>query len=46
MKMEHDVFYTLHDFFLHVESMTYIILALALASILGFWFFLNGRNED
>ena len=44
--MEHNVFYTLHDFFLYTESITYVIMAASLAGIVGFWCFLNGRNED
>ncbi len=42
--MEHNVFYTLQDYLLHVESVTYLILGASLASLLGFWFFLTGRD--
>ena len=39
------VFHTLHDFMLHTESITYIILAGILISLLLFWRFLTGRDS-
>jgi len=41
-----NTFYTLHDFLLHSESITYILMLLSLLGILGFWFFLTARDED
>lgn len=37
---------TLQEFMLHTESITYIIMAISLFAILGFWFFLTGRETD
>lgn len=42
--MEH-TFYTLQEFMLHTESVTYIILAIVLLGILGFWLFLTEYDE-
>ncbi|MFO7558133.1 MAG: hypothetical protein R6X10_04835 [Desulfobacterales bacterium] len=39
-------FYTLHDFLLYSESITYILMLLSLLGILGFWVFLTARDED
>jgi len=41
--MDH-VYYTLHDFMLHTEGITYIILGGILISFLLFWRFLTGRD--
>jgi hypothetical protein len=41
-----DIFFTLHDFLLHTESVTYILMLLSLLGILGFWLFLTARDED
>jgi len=41
-----DAFFTLHDFLLHTESITYILMLLSLLGILGFWLFLTPRDED
>ena len=38
--------YTLQDYMLHTESITYILIVLALIGITGFWIFLSGRDED
>jgi hypothetical protein len=38
--------YTLHDFMLHAESITYLLIVAALIGITGFWFFLTGRDQD
>ncbi|MDJ0829522.1 MAG: hypothetical protein QNI92_06710 [Desulfobacterales bacterium] len=40
------VFYTLHDFFEHTKSITYILIVLALIGIGGFWTFLSGRDDE
>ena len=39
-------FVTLHDFMLHTESITYILIVAALIGITGFWVFLSGSDED
>jgi hypothetical protein len=41
-----ETIHTLQEFMLHTESVTYIIMAVSLLAILGFWFFLNGRDPD
>ena len=38
--------YTLQDFMLRTESITYILIVLALIGITGFWVFLSDRDED
>ncbi len=40
------MFYTLHDFMLHAESVTYIIMGISLFSILGFYLFLTERDDE
>ncbi len=40
-----NTFYTLQDFMLHTETVTYIILAAALVGILGFWLFLTEYDD-
>ncbi len=41
-----DTLFTLQEFMLHTENVTYIILGLSLFAVLGFWLFLTGRDED
>ncbi len=41
-----DAIYTLQDFMLHTESITYIIMGISLFAVLGFWLFLTGLDED
>jgi len=41
-----ETFYTLHNFLLHTESITYILMLASLLGILGFWIFLTARDED
>lgn len=41
-----NTFFTLHQFLLHTESFTYILLACALVGITVFWMFLTGREDD
>lgn len=41
-----DTIHTLHEFMLHSKTMTYIVMALVLLAITGFWFFLSGRDDD
>lgn len=38
-------FHTLHEFMLHTEGVTYIIIVAALLGIVGFWRFLNGNDR-
>ncbi len=40
------VFYTLHDFFLHTESITYLLVVPALLGITLFWLILAGKDEE
>jgi hypothetical protein len=40
------IIYTLHDFLLRTESITYFLMLVSLLSILGFWLYLSGRDED
>lgn len=37
---------TLHEFMLRTESITYILVILALIGITGFWVFLSGQDDD
>ena len=39
-------FYTIHEFMLHSENITYIIMGISLLAILGFISFLTGRDDD
>ncbi len=41
-----DTLYTLQDFMLHTESITYIIMGISLICVVGFWLFLTGTEED
>ena len=38
--------YTLQEYMLHTESVTYIIMGLSLICIVGFWLFLTQMDED
>lgn len=38
--------YTLQDFMLKTESITYIIMGLSLIGVLAFWLFLTENDED
>jgi hypothetical protein len=40
------IFYTLHDFMVHTKNISYILMAVALIGLAGFWSFLVGRDED
>jgi hypothetical protein len=40
------IFYTLQDFMTYTKGVTYIIMAAALISMVGFWLFLSGRDRD
>lgn len=41
-----ETYRTLHEFLLHTESLTYILMGVSLPVILWFWIFLNGRDEE
>mgnify|MGYP006293731793 CR=1 FL=1 len=41
-----ETFFTYYDFMLNTETTIYILLAGVLVFMLGFWFFLNGRDEE
>lgn len=41
-----NIFYTLHDFMFHTESITYILIVLALIGFPLFWRFLTERDGD
>jgi hypothetical protein len=41
-----DIIYTLQDFMLHTESVTYIIMGISLIGVAGFWLFLNQTDKD
>jgi hypothetical protein len=40
------IYYTLHDFMAHTKNISYILLALSLIGLAGFWCFLVGEDED
>jgi len=39
------VFYTLHDFMIHTESITYLLIVPALLGITVFWRLLAGKDD-
>ncbi len=39
------VFYTLHDFMVYSEGVTYLLMSGILVFLLLFWLFLSGRDE-
>ena len=41
-----DTIYTLQEFMLRTESITYIIMGLSLIGVIGFWLFLTENDED
>jgi hypothetical protein len=41
-----DGIHTLQEFMLHTESITYLLILVALVSITAFWLFLSGRQDD
>ncbi len=38
--------YTLQEFMLHTENITYVLIVAALLGITGFWLFLTERDDD
>jgi len=43
--MDH-LFHTLHDFMLHTESITYLLIVPALLAITLFWCFLAAKDDE
>jgi hypothetical protein len=41
-----DFFYTLQEFMTFTKGVTYILMVAALLSVVGFWRFLSGNDED
>jgi len=41
-----NVIYTLHDFMLRTESLTYIMVVVALCGFIFFWRFLSERDDS
>ena len=39
------IFYSLHDFYLHSKSVTYIFMGIGIFCLLGWWVFLTGRDR-
>lgn len=40
------IFYTLHEFMVHTKNISYILMAVTLIALAGFWSYLVGRDED
>ncbi|WP_373498339.1 sulfate respiration complex protein HmcD [Desulfococcus sp.] len=41
-----NIYFTLQDFMTHTKGVVYIIMVLALISIMAFWRFLTDRDDD
>ncbi len=41
-----NIIHTLHDFMLRTESITYILIVVALCGFIFFWRFLSERDDD
>jgi len=41
-----ETIYTLQEFMLHTENISYIIMGLSLICIVGFWLFLTQTDDD
>lgn len=41
-----EIYHTLHEYLLHTESITYLIIVVWLIGIIGFVRFLTERDED
>lgn len=41
-----NTFYSFQDLFQSSSAVTYILMGLVFAGLLGFWRFLTGRDED
>jgi Tfp pilus assembly protein PilO len=41
-----NTFYSLQEFMLHTKGVVYILMGVMILGILGFWLYLNGRDED
>jgi hypothetical protein len=46
MQFMEGAIYTLQEFMLYTETITYLLIVAALIAITGFWLFLTGRDED
>ena len=40
------IFYTLYDFLAYTKGVLYVLVVICLLSVVGFWFFLTGRDEE
>ena len=40
------IFYTLQEFMTYTKGVTYVIMVAALLSMIGFWRFLAGNDDD
>jgi hypothetical protein len=41
-----DIIYTLQDYMLHTENITYIIMGISLIGVVCFWLFLTGTQKN
>jgi hypothetical protein len=41
-----EAIHTLQEFMLHTKNIIYPLIVAILLAMLGFWHFLNGRNDD
>jgi hypothetical protein len=41
-----NMIYTLQNYMLHTENITYIIMGMSLIGMVWFWFFLTGKQDD
>jgi hypothetical protein len=39
-------FYTLHDFLVFTKGTAYYLMGAMILGILGFWLYINGRDEE
>ncbi len=39
-------FYTLHDFLVYTKGAAYILMAVSVLGVLGFWLYITGRDEE
>ncbi|MFH1983798.1 MAG: sulfate respiration complex protein HmcD [Pseudomonadota bacterium] len=37
-------FFTLQDFMVHTKAVIYVLMGVSLVGIVGFWFFLTGKE--
>ncbi|MFZ1983811.1 MAG: hypothetical protein WAU91_05310 [Desulfatitalea sp.] len=41
-----DTINTLQEFMLHTKNVIYVLIVMALAALVAFWRFLNGRDNE